>query len=81
MSKSKLNHLVLRLKKCDSAYFYFTLEANENLCFYSTLDDFKGKDYRDIEVFYTNGLREEFTSVLTSLEGQIPIQVLEKNTL
>lgn len=47
---SHLFHYIIRLNKEDSAFFYFQLEANDGLCFYSTLSYEPHTQYRDIDL-------------------------------
>jgi hypothetical protein len=46
----QLFHYIIRLNKEDSAFFYFQLESNDGLCFYSTLPYEAHTQYRDIDL-------------------------------
>lgn len=46
----KLFHIVIRVPKQDSAFFYFLLESHEGLAFYSTLRHENGQTFRDIDM-------------------------------
>ncbi|MBI2518804.1 MAG: hypothetical protein HYV97_00220 [Bdellovibrio sp.] len=70
--------IVVRTNKEDSAFFYFTLEANENLCFYSTLDATIGQTYRDIAIGVPISMRAEFDVMFTALCESMSVQILSE---
>ncbi|MDH5580602.1 MAG: DUF4911 domain-containing protein [Bdellovibrionales bacterium] len=47
---TKLFHIIIRVPKHDSAFFYFLLESHEGLAFYSTLPHDVGQGFRDIDM-------------------------------
>ena len=63
MSDNQLFNYTIRVPKKDSAFLYFQLEANEGLCFYSTLESSLGQPYRDIEIKGHTSLETEFLHV------------------
>jgi hypothetical protein len=70
--------VIVRVPKEDSAFLYFTLEANEGICYYSTLDYETGTTFRDIDI---QGSPEFFSSlmrILDSLQSKIDITLLKK---
>jgi hypothetical protein len=75
-AEQTFSHTV-RVKKSDSAYLYFTLEASEGLCFYSTLDGESDQsnvvNYRDILIRGHKSLESECLQVLQSLTKQIEL--------
>ncbi len=73
--------IIVRTSKEDSAFFYFTLEANENLCFYSTLDASLGETYRDIAIGITANLRPEFDVMFKALCECMSVQLLSEELL
>ena len=73
----QIHTIVIRVPKKDSSYVYFTLESNEGLCFYSTLEHQKESPFRDIEINLTNSLRNEFLTVFSFLDKHIDINILE----
>jgi len=73
----QIHTLIIRVPKKDSSYVYFTLEANEGLCFYSTLEHQKESIFRDIEISLTNSLLNEFLTVFQFLNETIEIKILE----
>lgn len=73
----QIHTLKIRVPKKDSSYVYFTLEANEGLCFYSTLDHEKESPFREIEINLTNSLVNEFLTVFNFLNKNIEIIILE----
>ncbi len=73
---SQLYHFVLRLNKEDSAFFYFQLEANEGICFYSTLPYEPHTQYRDIDLKGDILLRNEILHIIDSCGDKFNIEVL-----
>ena len=73
----QIHTIVIRVPKKDSSYVYFTLEANEGLCFYSTLEHQKESPHRDIEINLTKSLANEFLTVFSFLQKHIDITILE----
>jgi len=78
---NQLFHLVIRVPKKESAFTYFTLESNEGLCFYSTLEESMGQGHRDIEITAHISLRSELEHVLANLEKSIAIEYLVKEEI
>lgn len=78
MSKysSQLFHIVVRLSKEDSAFFYFQLEANDGLCFYSTLDHPHHAQYRDIAMRGDILLKKEITHLINECSKKFKIDIL-----
>lgn len=69
---------VLRMAKSYSSFFYFTMEANDNISFYSTLPFEKGQNYRDIVVYSTPELFPHFESILKHCQKSQEIEILEQ---
>ena len=77
----KLYNLIIRVSKKASSFLYFTLESNENLAFYSTLDQDKPCDFRDIDIKCTIELKDEVTSVLEHFKKLHPFEILHEETI
>ena len=73
----KLINLIIEVDKKDSSFIYFTFEANEGLCFYSTLDHEEGDQKRRLKISYTSSLHNEFLTVFNYLKESIDIKVIE----
>ncbi|MDO9183672.1 MAG: hypothetical protein Q7U04_14760 [Bacteriovorax sp.] len=73
---SQLFHYIVRLNKEDSAFFYFQLEANDGLCFYSTLPYEPHTQYRDIDLKGDVFLREEINLLLDQCSKKFKIDIL-----
>lgn len=71
----------LRVSKADSSFLYFTLEANEGIAFYSTLEESLGTSYRDIECQGAIEYQEQFLNIIKHLEKSFPIEILEQSTI
>jgi len=75
-----LFHYIIRVPKEQSSFTYFTLESNEGLCFYSTLEHEKGQLYRDIDIKGSLDFKEEVDHILEMLSKSFSIQFLKKET-
>ena len=78
---SQLFHYIVRLNKEDSAFFYFQLEANDGLCFYSTLPYEPHTQYRDIEMKGDILLKKEIKLLLKNCGAKFKIDVLVDETI
>jgi hypothetical protein len=78
MSKhsGQLFHYIIRLSKEDSAFFYFQLESNDGLCFYSTLEHPHHAQYRDIELKGDVLFKKEALHLINECKKKFPIEVL-----
>lgn len=78
MSKhsSQLFHYILRLNKEDSAFFYFQLEANDGLCFYSTLSYEPHTQYRDIDLKGDILMQEGIKQLISQCSKKFKIDIL-----
>ncbi len=64
---TKLIKQIIRVPKEESAFFYFQLEANENIAFYSTLEESLKQGHRDIEVICSEDFSEEIDQIVKNL--------------
>ncbi len=78
INTQEIYYIKARLPKEDSAFFYFTLEACDNLCFYSTIPHETGQTYRDIEIRCTIEFKEQLELLLAQLERRVAFQKLEE---
>ena len=76
----KLLQMIIEVDKKDSSFIYFTLEANEGLCFYSTLDHQEGDQTRKIDIHLTESLKNEFLTVFNYLKSQLEINIIQDFT-
>lgn len=78
MSKqsSQLFHYVIRLNKENSAFFYFQLEANDGICFYSTLDHPDHAHYRDIDIKGDVLLKTEANHLIARCSQKFKVDIL-----
>ena len=81
MSKDQLIHTVIRVPKEESAFVYFTLEANEGLSFYSTLENTLGQGYRDIAIKTHESLEVELDHLINELGKEMPIEIRLRETI
>lgn len=78
---TQLFHYVVRLNKEDSAFFYFQLEANDGICFYSTLPYEPHTQYRDIEMKGDILLKKELELLLKNCAQKFKIDILVDETI
>jgi hypothetical protein len=76
MKSTRLFHYVIKTNKEDSSFLYFTLEANDNLCFYSTLDYPVGSETREIDIKGALNSQNDFLSVMQHLKQKIQMEIL-----
>ena len=69
--------IIIRIPKAHSAFTYFQLEANENLCFYSTLDESLGQPYRDLLIQGSLEFYLETKRLLDLLSQKFSLEYLE----
>lgn len=81
MNSPELFRTIVRVAKSDSAFLYFQLEANEGLCFYSTLNHVTGEETRDILIQGTREFEPEVKRLLKKLNEYFPIQYLEPENI
>ena len=67
----------LSMEKDVTSFLYFTLEANEGICFYSTLPFEKGDKYRDIVLYSTPELKPDLENILSHLKKTISFEEKE----
>ncbi len=68
----------IRVDKKDSVFTYFTLEAMENMCFYSTIQHELGQRFRDIVIHGTIEFKDEIKRVLEVLAQKFPVEILSE---
>jgi hypothetical protein len=75
----ELFYLRLRVAKDDAYFIYFTFEANEGLCYYSTADDSLKGQFRDIEVRCPIEWKQDLLNLIQNLKTQMRIDILDEN--
>ena len=63
------------------AFTYFQLEANEGLCFYSTIEESVGQGYRDLDLKGSLELRQEIEHLIQELQKEFPVEILLKEEI
>jgi len=74
----EIYHLVIRVSKAQSSFVYFTLESNDGLGFYSTLDCPDGHPWRDIDIKGSADFLPELERLLEFLGRSFPIEMVRK---
>ncbi len=77
----QLYYTRLRVPKDDAYFVYFTFEANEGLCFYSTVDESLRGQYRDIDVKCAVEWRETLVSLIELLKINMRLDVLSSEII
>ncbi|MEX0798135.1 MAG: hypothetical protein WD025_01745 [Bacteriovoracaceae bacterium] len=72
----KLKQLRVRVGKAYSSFVYFTLEANEGLAFYSTLEESSDDQHRDLLVLSTPEYYDQLLEELRHLQKRAPLEIL-----
>ncbi|TNF00823.1 MAG: hypothetical protein EP326_05925 [Deltaproteobacteria bacterium] len=81
IEQNRLFHMIIRVPKDQSAFTYFTFEANDGLCFYSTLETSLGEPYRDIDVKTHVSLKDELLRLIEFLGNDYPIEILKQEEI
>jgi hypothetical protein len=71
----------IRIPKDDAYFVYFTLESNEGLCYYSTVDESLKGSYRDMDIRCPIEARENLKALLERLQTEIRLDVLSEETI
>ena len=79
--KNQLFQMVIRVPKDQSAFTYFTFEANDGLCFYSTLETSLGEPFRDIDIKTHISLKDELLRLIKFLSNEYPIEILHQEVV
>ena len=77
----QLVRLIIRVAKENSAFLYFTLESNEGLCFYSTIESSLSGQYRDLELVATLEFEEALLHLIENLTLSFPVEILLKENV
>lgn len=77
----ELYYMRIRIPKDDAYFVYFTFEANEGLCFYSTVDESLRGQYRDIDVKCPVELRDTLLSLISRLKSEMRLDVMEERII
>lgn len=71
---------LLRMPKAQSSFVYFVFEANEGLCFYSTLEHNVGDPNRDMVLRGDRTMHTETKRLINFLLTSVPgLEILEEN--
>jgi hypothetical protein len=77
----ELYYTRLRVSKDDAYFIYFTFEANEGLCFYSTVDESLKGSYRDIDVKCPIEAEKHLKALIQRLQAELRLDVLEEKII
>lgn len=74
----ELYYTRLRVNKDDAYFVYFTFEANEGLCYYSTVDESLKGAYRDIDVRCPIEAKDNLKALIARLQTEFRLDVLSE---
>lgn len=77
----ELYYTRVRVPKDDAYFVYFTFEANEGLCFYSTVEESMRGQYRDIDIKCPVELRETLVCLIDRLASEMRLDVLDSKII
>ena len=77
----ELYYTRLRVPKDDAYFVYFTFEANEGICFYSTVDESLKSSYRDIDVKCAIESKDDLKLLIQRLQAEFRLDVLEEKII
>ena len=77
----QLYEITVQTHKSDSAFLYFTLEASEGLCFYSTLQHEQGDEARNILIRTPIESKTELIRFLKALEDKVELKTLKEQVI
>jgi hypothetical protein len=75
---NRLKHLIIRVPKPEAAFTYFQFEANDGLCFYSTLESSLKEPYRDIDIKTHESLSGELLRLIGVLQNKYHFEILSE---
>ena len=78
---NELYYCRLRVPKDEAYFVYFTFEANEGLCYYSTVDESLKGQYRDIDIRCSIESRAGLAALLNRLQAEIRLDILEEKVI
>ena len=76
IESKKLRRVVIRLQKAHSSFFYFIMESNDNIAFYSTLKESSDREHRDVQVTVTPELSNALNSIINHFETRYPVEFI-----
>ena len=81
INKREIVEYLLRMSKSYSSFFYFTLEANEGIAFFSTMPFEKGQNFRDIAVRTTPELEQDLINIINHCSKSGEIEILSREAV
>jgi len=80
-NSKELYYCRVRVPKDEAYFVYFTLESNEGLCYYSTVDESLKGQYRDIDLKCSIELRSSLEALLNSLQAKIRLDIIQSEVI
>jgi hypothetical protein len=77
----ELYYCRLRVPKDEAYFVYFTFEANDGLCYYSTVDESLKGLYRDIDVRCPIEGKDNLVALMKRLQAEIRLDILEEKVI
>ncbi len=76
ITTKKLRQIVISLEKAHSSFFYFTMEANDNIAFYSTLPGEKSSGIRQVKITVTPELSKQMDQIFEHFKLRYPLEIV-----
>jgi hypothetical protein len=76
IESKELRRVVIRLQKAHSSFFYFIMESNDNIAFYSTLKESIDRDHRDVQVTVTPEFSKSLDNIIKHFETRYPVEYI-----
>jgi hypothetical protein len=80
-NSKELYYCRVRVPKDEAYFVYFTLESNEGLSYFSTVDESLKGQYRDIDLKCSIELKESLEALLKSLQAKIRLDVIHSEVI
>lgn len=77
----ELFYCELRVPKDEAYFVYFTFEANEGMCFYSTMDESLKGQYRDIVVRCPIEWKEHLLALIAKLQSEVRVDIIKEEII
>ena len=77
IENKKLRNVIIRVATEHSSMFYFIMESNDNVAFYSTLPFAKNSLYRDITIYCTPELSHTMDQIIEHFQKKYSVEIIQ----
>jgi hypothetical protein len=71
----------IRVPKDEAYFVYFTFESNEGLCFFSTVEESIGSQFRDIDVKCSIETKTDLKALIARLQTELRLDILSEEII